>query len=87
MAKITGAIKEGNKTFSGILIVTDMNGKVSQYPIKKGKPDEELTIKAGFYNVQFAAEESKQSSYSQYKLKVPEGESVEFDKLELEQLV
>ena len=81
MAKIEGTIK------TGVLIVTDLSGKVSQYPIKKGKPDEELTLKAGFYNVQFAAVESKRSSYSQYKLKVPEVESVDFDKLEIEQLV
>lgn len=91
MPKITGRITIDNKPLTGMLIVTALSGKVTQYPIKDGKPDEEVSLQSGFYNVQAVPSEAqKQSSYPQYKWRVPEGDpntgEVQFDKLEIEQL-
>lgn len=90
MPKITGTIKEpdSDKPFTGMLIVNDLGANLKQFPVKKGKPDKDIELKANFYTLQFVPSDSPNvSSYPQYKLQVPEGESVEFSKLEIEQLV
>lgn len=87
MPKITGTIKIDDKPLTGMLIVTALSGKVTQYPVKNGKPDEEITLQSGFYNVSAVPSESRnQSSYPQYKWRVPEGD-VDYSKLEIERIV
>jgi hypothetical protein len=87
MPKITGTVKDIDKPFSGMLILTALTGAVLQFPIKNGKPDEDLEIKPGHYTGQFVPSDAKkQSSYPNYKLHVPEGESVDFDKIDIDRL-
>lgn len=84
MHRITGCITKD----TGMLIVTNLSGKVSQHQIKDGQPDKDLVLEAGHYNISFIPEDEKrQSSYAQYKIRVPECEQVDFSKIEIEQLV
>ena len=84
MPRITGSITKD----TGMLIVTNLSGKVSQHPIKDGQPHQDLVLEPGHYNISFVPEETKRtSSYSQYKIRVPECEEVDFGKIEIEQLV
>lgn len=70
-----------------MLILTALNGSVLQFPIQNGKPDEKLDVKAGHYTGQFVPSDAKkQSSYPNYKLHIPEGDSVDFDKIDIERL-
>jgi hypothetical protein len=86
--KIVGSVKYQEKPFTGMLIINDLSGNLSQLPVKDGKPDKDLVLQSNLYTLQFVPSDSpKVSSYPQFKLRVPEGETVEFDKLELEQLV
>lgn len=71
-----------------MVIITAMNGEVSQYAVKSGNPDEDLMLTPGFYSVSFVASDAvKLSSYPQYKWQVPEGDEIEFDAIEIQQLV
>ena len=84
MPRITGCITKD----TGMLIVTNLSGKVSQHPIKDGQPAKDFVLEPGHYNISFIESETKRnSSYSQYKIRVPECEEVDFSKIEIEQLV
>lgn len=88
MPKITGTIKQDDRPFSGMIIVTALNGTVKQVAVKSGKLDEQLELSVGYYSVSMVPSDArKQSSYPQYKWRVPEGEAIEFEKIEIEQLV
>lgn len=87
MAKLVGTLKSEDKPFTGSLIVTALNGSVNSYGIKSGKPKNEIELKPGYYNIQLVSEEAKkQSSYPQYKWRIPDAKEVEFDKIESESL-
>jgi hypothetical protein len=86
--KIDGTIKYEDKPFTGMLIINDLSGNLSQLPVKDGKPDKDLVLQSNYYTLQFVSSNSSSvSSYPQFKMRVPEGETVQFDKLEIEQLV
>jgi hypothetical protein len=87
MAKLTGILKSDDDPFTGMLIMTALNGTVQQYGIEQGKPKDQIDVKPGFYNVQMVSSESrKSSSYPQYKWRIADAGSVEFDKIEVESL-
>lgn len=87
MSKLVGTLKEGDRPFTGQIIITALNGSVESYGVKSGKPKDEIDLKPGYYNVQLVSEEAKkQSSYPQYKWRIPDAKEVEFDKIESESL-
>lgn len=86
--KITGKITYNDRPFTGMIIVNDLAAKLKHFPVKKGKPDEDIELKPNYYTLQFVPSDSPSvSSYPQYKVQIPEGEEVEFEKLDIEQLV
>jgi len=88
MPKITGAVKHDDKPFTGSLIITALNGSVTQYSVSTGKLQDSVSLPPGYYTASMVPEDSrKMSSYPQYKIRVPEGEEVTWDKIEIEQLV
>lgn len=87
MSKLVGFLKEDDRPFTGSIIVTALNGVVQSYSIKSGKPKDEIELKPGYYNIQLVSEEAKkQSSYPQYKWRIPDAKEVDFDKIESEAL-
>lgn len=88
MPKIIGTIKYKDKPFTGMLIVNGLNGNLTQYAVKKGKPENDIVLQSNYYTLQFVSSDApKVSSYPQFKLRVPESDPINFDKLEIEQLV
>lgn len=88
MPKIVGEIKQDKKPFTGMLIVNDLSGNLQQFAVDKGKAKGDIVLQSNFYTLQFVSSDSPSvSSYPQYKLRVPQSDPIEFDKLEIEQLV
>jgi hypothetical protein len=88
MPKIVGEIKHDDKPFTGMLIINSLDSKLHQFAVKKGEPDKDIVLQSNFYTLQFVPSDApKVSSYPQFKMRVPEGKEVDFDKLDIEQLV
>lgn len=84
MPKIT----YNDRLFTGNIIVNGVGGWEYHFFTKNGTPDEDIKLKPNHYTLQFVPSDlPRASSYPQYKVQIPEGKEVEFEKLDIEQLI